>query len=51
MEEQSKLAERILKLLTLSSVSTARERSFAGTPRVPCCLAFLPRRRSAKVSI
>src|SRR3954451_884276 len=39
-----------IKSLTLSSVSTTRERSFAGTPPVPCCLAFLPRRRSAKVS-
>ena len=32
MEEQSKLAERIsIKSLTLSSVPTTRERSFAGT--------------------
>jgi hypothetical protein len=35
--------------LTLSSVPTTRERSFAGTLPVPRCLAILPRRRSAKV--
>jgi hypothetical protein len=51
MEEQSKLAERILdQSPTLSSVPTARERSFAGTMPLPRCLAILPRRRSAKGS-
>ena len=36
MKEQSKLTERTSsKSLTLSSVSTAQERSFAGTPPVP----------------
>ena len=51
MEEQSQLAERFsIKSLTLSSVPTTRERSFAGTLPVRLCLAILPGRRSAKVS-
>src|SRR5262249_24927400 len=44
MEEQSKLAERILDHVA----DAARERSFAGTMPLPRCLATLPRRCSAR---